>query len=77
MSSTAPELSEFRLEFPGNGLVHVVFDAPEDANGKSLVSVSASGGRCVVVVTAGEGYQGHPLVFDVAAAAAGCTATEE
>jgi len=56
---------------------HVVFDAPEDANGKSLVSVSASGGRCVVVVTAGEGYQGHPLVFDVAAAAAGCTATEE
>jgi 3-hydroxyacyl-CoA dehydrogenase/enoyl-CoA hydratase/3-hydroxybutyryl-CoA epimerase len=23
-----PELSEFRLEFPGNGLVHIVFDAP-------------------------------------------------
>jgi 3-hydroxyacyl-CoA dehydrogenase/enoyl-CoA hydratase/3-hydroxybutyryl-CoA epimerase len=23
-----PELQEFRLEFPGNGLVHVVFDAP-------------------------------------------------
>ncbi len=23
-----PELTEFRLEFPGNGLVHVVFDAP-------------------------------------------------
>src|ERR1700691_1476955 len=24
----SPELSEFRIEFPGNGLVHIVFDAP-------------------------------------------------
>ena len=23
-----PELSEFQLEFPGNGLAHIVFDAP-------------------------------------------------
>jgi 3-hydroxyacyl-CoA dehydrogenase/enoyl-CoA hydratase/3-hydroxybutyryl-CoA epimerase len=28
MSRETPELSEFRLEFPDNGLVHVVFDAP-------------------------------------------------
>lgn len=28
MSVELPDLSEFRLEFPGNGLVHVVFDAP-------------------------------------------------
>ncbi len=26
--TSLPELTEFRLEFPGNGLVHVVFDAP-------------------------------------------------
>ena len=26
--TAVPELQEFRLEFPGNGLVHVVFDAP-------------------------------------------------
>lgn len=28
MTAPFPALSEFRLEFPGNGLVHVVFDAP-------------------------------------------------
>ncbi len=28
MTSKLPDLSEFRLEFPGNGLVHIVFDAP-------------------------------------------------
>jgi 3-hydroxyacyl-CoA dehydrogenase/enoyl-CoA hydratase/3-hydroxybutyryl-CoA epimerase len=28
MTVALPELSEFRLEFPGNGLAHVVFDAP-------------------------------------------------
>ena len=28
MTAPLPALSEFRLEFPGNGLVHVVFDAP-------------------------------------------------
>jgi 3-hydroxyacyl-CoA dehydrogenase/enoyl-CoA hydratase/3-hydroxybutyryl-CoA epimerase len=29
MSVDLPDLCEFRLEFPGNGLVHVVFDAPD------------------------------------------------
>ena len=28
MTAPLPALTEFRLEFPGNGLVHVVFDAP-------------------------------------------------
>jgi 3-hydroxyacyl-CoA dehydrogenase/enoyl-CoA hydratase/3-hydroxybutyryl-CoA epimerase len=28
MTVALPELTEFRLEFPGNGLVHIVFDAP-------------------------------------------------
>jgi 3-hydroxyacyl-CoA dehydrogenase / enoyl-CoA hydratase / 3-hydroxybutyryl-CoA epimerase len=28
MTAALPDLSEFRLEFPGNGLVHIVFDAP-------------------------------------------------
>jgi 3-hydroxyacyl-CoA dehydrogenase/enoyl-CoA hydratase/3-hydroxybutyryl-CoA epimerase len=28
MTAALPDLTEFRLEFPGNGLVHVVFDAP-------------------------------------------------
>jgi 3-hydroxyacyl-CoA dehydrogenase/enoyl-CoA hydratase/3-hydroxybutyryl-CoA epimerase len=28
MTAELPDLSQFRLEFPGNGLAHVVFDAP-------------------------------------------------
>ena len=28
MAVSLPQLAEFRLEFPGNGLVHIVFDAP-------------------------------------------------
>ncbi len=28
MTATLPTLSEFRIELPGNGLAHVVFDAP-------------------------------------------------
>ena len=28
MTVALPELTEFRLEFPGNELVHIVFDAP-------------------------------------------------
>ena len=28
MTAALPELTEFRLEFPGNGLAHIVFDAP-------------------------------------------------
>ncbi len=60
----------------GSGSRHVVFDAPEDAGGKSTVSVAAQGGRCVITITAGAGFAGHPLFFDVADAASGCTVTE-
>ena len=28
MTAALPDLTEFRLEFPGDGLVHIVFDAP-------------------------------------------------
>ncbi len=62
---------------PGaNASRHVVFDAPEDANGASTVTASASSGRCVVSITAGAGFAGHPLMFTVASAADGCTPTE-
>ena len=28
MTAPPPDLKEFRIEFPGNGLAHIVFDAP-------------------------------------------------
>ena len=57
---------------------HVVFDAPEDANGVSTVAATAQNGRCLVSITAGgaSGYAGHPLIFDIATAASGCTASQ-
>lgn len=56
---------------------HVVFDAPEDAAGKSTVAVAAASGRCVVTITAGGTTVGHPLMFTLSSAAAGCKLTEE
>ena len=56
---------------------HVVYDAPEDANGKSNVTATAQGGRCVLTITAGAGFAGHPLMFDLSSAANGCKLTEE
>jgi len=56
---------------------HVVFDAPEDASGKSTVTAVASGGRCVVTITAGGAFNGHPLMFSVSPAADGCKATDD
>ena len=56
---------------------HVVFDAPEDADGTSIVTATAKGGRCVVSITAGAGFTGHPLMFGVSSAADGCKATED
>jgi hypothetical protein len=56
---------------------HVVFDAPEDGNGMSLVTAAAQGGRCVLTITAGAGLMGHPLMFTVASAADGCTVAED
>jgi hypothetical protein len=59
---------------------HVVFDAPEASDGHSTVTAAVQGSRCVVSITAGTagaGMMGHPLMFSVAAAANGCTVSEE
>ncbi len=56
--------------------MHVVFDAPEDAGGKSAVSVVTQGDRCVLTIVAGPGFTGHPLMFTVGSAAEGCKLTE-
>ncbi len=57
---------------------HVVFDAPEASDGTSKVTTAADSGRCTVTITAGSGggFAGHPLMFQVAAASGGCTATD-
>jgi MYXO-CTERM domain-containing protein len=60
----------------GSASRHVVFDAPEDASGKSAVSAVAKDGRCLISIKAGAGFTGHPLMFTVASAADGCKATE-
>jgi hypothetical protein len=51
---------------------HIVFDAPEQADGQSQVTAAAMGGRCVVTLTAGAGVAGHPAMFTVSAAADNC-----
>jgi hypothetical protein len=55
----------------------IVFDAPEDSTGQSTVTASAQGGRCVLSISAGPGFAGRPLMFGVASAADGCSATED
>jgi MYXO-CTERM domain-containing protein len=60
----------------GSASRHVVFDAPEDADGKSKVTAAVSGDRCVITITAGSGFAGRPLMFTVGSAADGCKATE-
>jgi MYXO-CTERM domain-containing protein len=55
---------------------HVVFDAPENAGGQSVVTATAQGDRCVISITAGAGFAGHPLMFEVASSADACTVTE-
>ena len=42
---------------------HIVFDAPEDGNGMSVVKAAAQSGRCVLTITAGAGVAGRPLMF--------------
>src|SRR5213075_2941918 len=56
---------------------HIVFDAPEDAGGKSTVSAAAQSGRCVLSFSAGAGFTGHPLMFGMSSAADGCTLKED
>ena len=61
----------------GSASRHVVFDAPEDGNGASLVTASAASGRCLVTITAGAGLAGRPLLFSVGTAQEGCLVTED
>jgi len=56
---------------------HVVFDAPEQADGQSTVTAAAQAGRCVITITAGAGFTGHPLMFSVSTAADGCKLSED
>ncbi len=59
---------------------HVVFDAPEDANGASSVTAKAAGDTCAIRITPGSGtgaFAGRPLVFGVGAAKDGCAVTED
>lgn len=56
---------------------HVVYDAPEDAAGESLVTGSVENGRCAISITKGAGFPGRPLLFKVAAAKDGCTPTPD
>lgn len=60
----------------GTASRHIVFDAPEDGGGKSLVTTEAKGDRCLITIKAGDGFAGHPLMFGVTTAADGCQATE-
>jgi hypothetical protein len=61
----------------GSASRHVVFDAPEDGSGGSVVSSSESSGSCLVTITAGAGFAGRPLMFSVAAAPQGCVVSED
>ena len=56
---------------------HIVFDAPEQAEGRSLVVAAAQAGRCVITITAGAGFEGHPLMFSVSPEAEGCQVSED
>jgi hypothetical protein len=53
---------------------HIVYDAPEAADGTSSVTAKASGGRCLIDVQAGsgKGFAGQPLMFVVSDASGGC-----
>jgi len=57
--------SSFSYTAPA-GMLHVVVDAPVDANGKSDVTASADGSNCKVTVTphsgSGDGFDGAPLI---------------
>jgi len=66
---------------PGGGASRqVVFDAPEDRQGRSSIAATPAGdGRCRLVVSAGgaQAMPGRPLIFTVAAAAGGCAVAAE
>jgi hypothetical protein len=51
---------------------HVVFDAPADAMGRTAVTATVAGDRCVVTLAPGEGITGAPAIFTLSAASGGC-----
>ena len=61
----------------GSAARHIVFDAPEQADGQSAVAAAAQAGRCVLTISAGPGFAGHPLMFTVTTAAEGCAVSED
>lgn len=76
--ATLPAPATLTYGVPGtNPSRHVVFDAPADATGATAVTAKADGGRCVVTLTAGAGFTGAPAMFTLAAAADGCTVSED
>jgi hypothetical protein len=58
---------------------HVVFDAPEDGDGRSSVAVTRQGDRCAVAVTAGGpgALDGRPLIFAVGNEQDPCVVVED
>jgi hypothetical protein len=74
-SATDAHAKALTYGVPGSALSrHIVFDAPEAGDGTSLVTAQADAGRCVITVSPGTGggTTGRPLIFELAAAAAGC-----
>ena len=57
---------------------HIVFDAPEAADGSSAVTATAANGRCSVSISAGsgKGLTGHPLMITIDSAANGCKVSD-
>lgn len=64
---------------PG-GARHVVFDAPEAADGTSAVTAVVEGAGCRITVTPGAGagaFVGRPLMFTIGAAGNPCAVSED
>ena len=76
VSGTAPAIMTYSVPGGGAGR-HVVFDAPEAADGQSTVAAAAAGDRCAISIAPGPGLAGHPLMFSVGTAADGCTVSED
>jgi hypothetical protein len=61
----------------GSASRHVVFDAPENGAGQSVVSAAASSGSCTVTIAPGAGFAGRPLMFSLSTAQQGCGVSED
>jgi MYXO-CTERM domain-containing protein len=77
VDGVSPTTMTYGVPGTGDGR-HIVFDAPEASDGTSAVTTTTESGRCVVSISAGsgQGFTGHPLMFNVAAASVGCAPTD-